>query len=92
MIEARAAQKLGRSVAVARVLPPSLPALALAHQQGGHRVPRGKKERSSDPPLSAAAAVAPPTEASPSPPPPLSTTEIKALDNAALVPSRFTFM
>ena len=33
MIEARAAQKLGRSVAVARVLPPSLLSLSLTNRE-----------------------------------------------------------
>ena len=88
MIEARAAQKIGRSVAVGgRPRPPSLLSLSLTNRED--IAYPGEKERSSDPPLSAAAAVAPPTEASP---PPLSTTEIKALNNAEVVPSRFTFM
>ena len=83
MIEARAAQKLGRSVAVARVLPPSLLSLSLTNRED-IAYPGGRKR---DPPILHSRP--PPTEASS---PPLSTTEIKALDNAALVPSRFTFM
>ena len=86
MIEARAAQKLGRSVAVARVLPPSLLSLPLTNRED-IACPGGRKR---DPPILHSRPPRPPqTEASPSP---LSTTEIKALDNAALVPSRFTFM
>ena len=57
MIEARAAQKLGRSVAVARVLPPSLLSLSLTNKED-IAYPGGERERSSDPPLSATAAAA----------------------------------